>query len=1038
MNKNLKWLFLIPFSLVLLVVSIISIGYSSWIITGSSTIASNEITGFKDSNLDSYALKYNFTYNRYAQFPYAELGNTVIKEIEEKYEVKFYSKNDEGLLTEVNETKNAGTYIVEFYNRESHIVTRKEYIINKCDLIVNIPTFTSIFYSKNITIDESKFSVEGVNGDPISGKFSFSVTDEIINEGSNVDSHSLIVNYNYTISSFNKDNYNIVSGNFGIPLKSVAKIGSAYYSRVENALLTAAETSGSQIVEIIPGLSATIFENCEIPGGDTLLVSFSDNAEIPTNTNGTFSAYAINAYAPTTQLTISKDISLNNNGSLIINGVVSGGNGGHISSYTSGSYAQINVLNGAVIQSNRGSSITCYGYIVCKDASKDQVIINNESSLTLPFIVDEHRGGSLFLSMAGGISALWNPQFETSPFNRFHFNNIHGNLKVESNGKIIGRVNLYAGGQNNITTLNIVGPKGSTAYMLSLNEGSYLKINYNHSSEKIKLDVYGGGELNSLSLSITASGMRVNLTTSGMLFPISWYYDISLNSINGQAATFDLTKQDVKLLPGSSLTINENVTVNANTISAYKSSQFYDTVATQNYPTGLNDARITLNGTLNVQNIGGKIYNTNASNETNLIVSSTSVESNELMNNEPKYYKVTTNLELPTYKDSTFNVEIINEAGVYGVNQNYYSNEKSYCWEQYLDYSKYTITFIIPDDAINLGSETKSIYVVPKDSVYTITSSILPDDSQFKYAGKQLSGWITNDGTSALGYEITGDITLYAEWETREYDINYIFYKVESGEKIMYSNEEGFVLNNPNTINTFTADLTSPISLNPANASLNGTPLKFSGWFLDIGNNKTIKLNSISKEIIAEYEEILEENDGLNIYCILEESSYYLVQYYNQYDELHASYIVEENTSHALISQLPDYQTNADNNRAGSIPYQWRSWVINNSDVSNSINVSSDINIYAGYNKITYKITINKGWDNVVVSDSAGNNLSNGDEIYLGETLNITNNSTSEYKATSINGATITIPKRTGGFLGIGSTPGTGTIEVKGNVTVSK
>ena len=1053
MNKNLKWLFLIPFSLVLLVISIISIGYSSWIITGSSTIASNEITGLSDESLEDLDFKNSVVYTGSSRSPHESIQDFDATQ----YEITYSTSTSQSTSAPTK----VGTYAVEYYNTVNHIITKQSFEITKNQPYVEIGSLPSYFYSTSYTFDNSLFYVYDQFDNRITNfKMDFTIGEvNSSKEGGTINSQEQTIQYVCTVwdnfSNSASGNYFTVEGTFKITLKSVAYIDSSYYSRIETALAAAKATTGNQVVTVIPGLTVSVFENCEISSGDTLMITFQAGADVPTNvyhTNQGFLGYARDKTSATTIVNVLAGVQIKNSGSLIVNGEVTGGSGGSISSYTYGRYAQVNLLSNSIINSTSGSSITCYGYIFGKDASINQIILDNRARLTVPYIVDEHRGGTMFANMADW--NVYNPAFKTSPFNRFHFNNIDGNLRINYGGVVIGRVNLYANEQDNITTINTIGPSGSTNYMLSLDSGSYIDINYTHNinaaDSKMKINIYGSGKLNSLSLSLKIPIFgQLNLTTQGLLFPISHYYDITLNPIGSQPAEFDMTGQDIKILPGAKLTINKNVSVNAKTIAAYTGGDnFHDIVATQQYPTGLDNGKIILNGTLNAVNIGGRIYSTDSSLEAKLIISgSTTVNTQELTltNGEEDYYTINSPLKLATYTNETYAMTDISEAGVYGLVSNYYASEKTYCWERYTNYSRYTISFVLPDGCTNLGAGYKYVYAIPEGSPYEITSAILPDNSQFKYPGYQLVGWyldpdftipaikIDDESENAL---ITGDTPLYPKWEYRDYDIYYAYYQIdENGNKVLYTGAEGLVVNeNNNTTSKFSSNLSTEIPLYSIKASLNAVDLVFSGWYMDIGDGKVIQISSITPNIVKQYEDVLNTADGLYIYCILEESKYHLVSYQDIDGNLLHSEIVKDGDSHQLIdhsSYTFEEYFDSSTGRGNGAHY-----VFNNSwdkgTAGSNVNITADTIIKPSYIKKSYYIELN---NNLKLLDASENTISqystNKYEVYLGEKIKIRNSSRTAYTFNMENTGNIQIEAAGWFFVTIPSI--TDEIEVTGN-----
>lgn len=386
------------------------------------------------------------------------------------------------------------------------------------------------------------------------------------------------------------------------------------YTSIESALNAA--TSGDTVWVIVRGEPTYIKSNCTIKEGVTLNIPYgTPNSSIlaKEDANRIYTLVHNNQQAPShtneatylkNEVIISSGVTLTNNGTLNIGGVVSGGGGGTASGYNAsgytdtgetndaafinGDYAQISLNSSSNIISN--GNINCYGYIIDIYSENVSTINNsirpkitlNYGELNIPFVVVENRGGTRFANMAGGITKYIgqvlgeiNLDLDYAPFSRFYVQNIPCLIDIKYGASIIGLGNLYGNSQDNSTDVTLISP--ATNSMIQTKSGGYIIcssiINRDASKDNgasvLNIDIYGGCAVNGLTMTITADlpvlgTKNINISTKDILLPISWQYNISFNGggASGEySASYELN-HDIKLLPGAKLVISENATVN--------------------------------------------------------------------------------------------------------------------------------------------------------------------------------------------------------------------------------------------------------------------------------------------------------------------------------------------------------------------------------------------------------------------------------------------------------------------------------------------
>lgn len=390
--------------------------------------------------------------------------------------------------------------------------------------------------------------------------------------------------------------------------------GSATWYTIEDALATT-DAGATVVVGANTCFTAlkSIYDGNEyytVKSGVTLLVPYDGiSGEIDETNHEHLFNKAKNCNI---ELYVGKNIKIINNGTIKVGGKTSGGGGGRAyAGYTISGYAQITLGANATIESN--GNISAYGVIKEESENNGSKVIMTTGTLTMPFVVVEHRGGTAFGNMIGGIAGAKNPaiNLKTSPFNRFFMENVTPEFTIESEANLVGRANLYANDAPNTTDINLVG--SSSENLIQLDDNSKVVSKYNVSSQVTQLDIYGSVTINSLSLFIKDVPMLgdVELSTSYVMFPISYYWDITLMPFaDGSVATVDSTKQDIKILPGATLTIEKDVTVNVNKLAVYDSNDaLASAVADFSYNVST-PGRLIVNGTLNVNTIAGHVQTT--------------------------------------------------------------------------------------------------------------------------------------------------------------------------------------------------------------------------------------------------------------------------------------------------------------------------------------------------------------------------------------------------------------------------------------------
>ncbi len=486
----------------------------------------------------------------------------------------------------------------------------------------------------------------------------------VISETTNIPSKNEVVAYQVTKSlteclnnetTWNSDGYKYAYQSFNIdPYTNASK---------KFTTLNAALQVTKQDAENNPTVNYSIFvkprsSNLTISGTHSIPknVSFIVPIYCPINSVETLCYSANDRFGnlndgflqePQTKITMQNNTKIDVYGNFILTGQIDGGNGGWawagntyniFTSLIMGANSQLNILNNSP---STPATLRTTGFISGDSTAK--VTIDTNTKLEIPFVVWEHRGGTKLTGMSGGLGAIINVNLTISPFNRYFFQNIiNVQYEIRSGSSLIALVDMQADEQSNKANVNFIGTTSSS--FISLNTGTYITGSFNNSTKVNTLNFYGGFVINPLSIVV----MNKELETSDVHFPISYLYDITLNTINGVACTVDTTSQDIKLLPGSSLVINPGVTVNGRSMMVYPAGSIHEgpktETAAEPYPSDKAAAFLSVDGTLSLSALGGYVSTQSASG-TITVSTSTSVVALELLSaslTSAEYYDKTT------------------------------------------------------------------------------------------------------------------------------------------------------------------------------------------------------------------------------------------------------------------------------------------------------------------------------------------------------------------------------------------------------------
>ena len=255
------------------------------------------------------------------------------------------------------------------------------------------------------------------------------------------------------------------------------------------------------------------------------------------------------------KLTVPENVNFIINGTVIVRGGMGStsiGTNGH----TSDNHSQI--INNGSVTVNGGGTLDLRGFI----KGKGELSMESGSDLYAPFVVVDFRGGtSTVLTYRKG---------KIAPFNVFDFPNMQCKTTYEYGSELKVYCDLYANNEHcSMEPITILGPddeeflfgmkEGSKIVYTSYDDGFALPPAY-PTTLKHSIQLLGNINVGSLILEISLTIISSEVDMGTVLSPVSYLYDIIIG--DGDTPTTVTSNGRWKFLPGSSLTLKDNATLN--------------------------------------------------------------------------------------------------------------------------------------------------------------------------------------------------------------------------------------------------------------------------------------------------------------------------------------------------------------------------------------------------------------------------------------------------------------------------------------------
>ena len=425
-----------------------------------------------------------------------------------------------------------------------------------------------------------------------------------------------------TTATLAADNFALSDNVVYVKVKGV-KVGNNYYT-IEDALDVA--TSGQTIFV----LNDTAFATQEIAGvlyndvkfktvktGVTLLLPFNENDTVGHIGAGGKRSANYKATAALTgtaklykTLVIPEGIEVIVNGKLIVGAQTGTTTSGGVQNGVRGNYCEIS-LGGTITLNN--ATLEVYGYI----KGNGEITANNTTVIE-NLCITGWLGGSESAGRYIGDGKLLTSSTNVKdpvqfPFSHYELRSVQLSITLHKGSKHQGYAKIATGdslggliaAQINEAWLTFVSSDSKESSGLVRMKSTDAKVVKTFKGGRVGIETYGSVEDGYTSVTLEV-GVTISMTSEKVFFPICGKTDIVIKS-----GTFT-QKHKYKLMPGSTLTIENGATLNQNGSIVVYTGDFKDVTDTH-YPSGLGDARFIVDGTLNINGaFGGKVLSTTA------------------------------------------------------------------------------------------------------------------------------------------------------------------------------------------------------------------------------------------------------------------------------------------------------------------------------------------------------------------------------------------------------------------------------------------
>ena len=398
------------------------------------------------------------------------------------------------------------------------------------------------------------------------------------------------------------------------------KVGDIYFAALDAALNAANTSADSKVVTLMQDVTlgdGNTPVDYIIPAGVTLLIPHKADFFSLQETPDVVQLAGQSVLAAYRTLTLKEGVNLICNGNICVAGKLLSANGGNKSAYTTGECGVINMANGGHIELNDGAQLYCWGYIKGQDMDQGNntqdvgsVIAKEGSVVWENFELGDWRGGSASLDIYNNNVIDHRKLF---PFQSYAIQNVEVPTTFKYGSTLRTYTSITTGLGNHGAVFAMIG---SSETMFKLEDAnSVVRTWYDPTTDLTCYELSGTAKLDALHVTV-----YVEMSSEDFILPVSNSMHIilvdNLNLVNPLMAQ-----------AGSVIEIKPTATVNLSSelylydkdqwgkyIHNYYFRSFNNLTShkdrgAEDSKEGLDDAKLIVDGVLNVQN-GGKIYTT--------------------------------------------------------------------------------------------------------------------------------------------------------------------------------------------------------------------------------------------------------------------------------------------------------------------------------------------------------------------------------------------------------------------------------------------
>ena len=399
------------------------------------------------------------------------------------------------------------------------------------------------------------------------------------------------------------------------------KVGTVYYDDLARALSVAGNSSVHKVVTVTK--DTTLGDGhtpitYTIPASVTLLVPHKanfDTLQITPEVVNMANQKVLSAYRT---LTLTEGVTINCNGNICVSAKILSSNGGNKSAYPTDECGVINMTHGGHIELNSGANLYCWGYIKGQDMDQGNntvgtgtVTANAGSVVWENFELGDWRGGSASLDIYNNNVIDHRKLF---PFQSYAIQNVEVPTSFKFGSVLRNYTSITTGMGNHGAVFSMIGPS-ETMFLLT-DEQSLVRTWYDPTTDLTCYELSGTAQLDALHITV-----YVSMSSEDFILPICNSMHIILKDCNMTLSN------PLMMQAGSIIEIKPTGTVNLeNELYMYDKDQWgkyahnyyfrsfnnltsHKNRGAEDSKEGLDDAKLIVDGVLNVQN-GGKVYTT--------------------------------------------------------------------------------------------------------------------------------------------------------------------------------------------------------------------------------------------------------------------------------------------------------------------------------------------------------------------------------------------------------------------------------------------